>query len=167
MLSASLGNQRPLTFKRNHPGTMVTFCVCVRLLAEVIFNWLRSAGVRNSYTLQPCGGPSVKSWTLYAEGCRTGPQPTSRICVSVHVSPMPVSAVLYRSVVAPCPVFTLCLYKGSKSHLLLSNRKLFLAAAHYRGFPSCFSRLRWWAKQFHAMMDAPFTKLVAVSQLLL
>lgn len=148
---------------RDH-GHILVVCVCV--LAGVIFNWLRSAGVRDSYTLQPRGCPSVKSWTMHAGGCRTGPP--------AHIKDIRVCAWITDACICrigawlpPCPVFTLCLYKGSKWCLLLSDRKLFLAAARYWGFPSCFSGLRWQAKQFNNMMDAAFAKLVAVSQLVL
>lgn len=48
-----------------------------------------------------------------------------------------------------CLLLALCLYKDSRSCPSLSSRKpqLFLAAAHYRGFPSFFSGLRWRAEQ--------------------
>lgn len=97
MPSASCGNHWRLRFRRQQPVPQ-PHSVCVCVLAGVIFNWLRSAGVRNSYTLQPCGGPLVKSWTLHAEGCRTGPQPT---LMSAHVSLTAVSPGLYRSAFAP------------------------------------------------------------------
>lgn len=153
---------------------MVTFCVCVCVLAGVIFNWLRSAGVRNSYTLQPLGGPSVRSWPLY-ESClktpevcsvRTGPRPTGRRCASVHISLVPVCALLY-SLTLPSALFSPFVFIRAMSRVCFFPAVVF----GRRSLLRISKRLLWalgaGGARFHNMMDGPFIKLVTVYQLVL
>lgn len=110
----SPGNQQAPTFNTKPPWVHDRIlCVYVRVLPGAVFNWLAITGVTNTETPEPCGGPQS------ADPCMSGTGPPTHINLCLCM------CLLQRvSVGSPCPDFTLCLYKGSDSCLMLFQQKV-------------------------------------------